>query len=67
MLFRSAGAGIEIHAKPGEQIQKGSPIFSLHTDDESRFARAISQLTDSVKIGDGKVERLPLVIDRIEN
>ena len=62
-----AGAGIEIHAKPGEQIQKDSPIFSLHTDDESRFARAISQLTDSVKIGDGKVERLPLVIDRIEN
>mgnify|MGYP003333034217 CR=1 FL=1 len=62
-----AGAGIEIHAKPGEQIQKGSPIFSLHTDDESRFARVISQLTDSIKIGDGKVERLPLVIDRIEN
>ena len=29
-----AGAGIEIHAKPGETVTKGQPLLTLHTDDE---------------------------------
>ncbi|MFZ9294349.1 MAG: thymidine phosphorylase, partial [Candidatus Nanopelagicaceae bacterium] len=35
-----AGAGIEIHAKPGAQVKKGDPIFTLHTDEAARFERA---------------------------
>ena len=64
-----AGAGIEIHCKPGEQIAQGGPIFTLHTDTPERFARALDILSDAVVIGDlapgGKVERLPLILDRI--
>jgi thymidine phosphorylase len=64
-----AGAGIEIHAKPGEAITAGAPLFTLHTDTPAAFARAQESLTNSVKIGDlplsGKVDRLPLIIERI--
>jgi thymidine phosphorylase len=64
-----AGAGIEIHHKPGEEVTVGSPIYTLHTDTPERFARALEILTDSVVIGpmpaSGKVERLPLIVDRI--
>ncbi len=34
-----AGAGIEIHAKPGDQVKAGQPLFTLQffTDDEWRI------------------------------
>jgi thymidine phosphorylase len=66
-----AAAGIEIHAKPGEVITKSAPLFTLHTDDSDRFERAQAQLSNAVEIGEiaaaVKIERLPLVIDRIES
>jgi thymidine phosphorylase len=63
-----AGAGIEIHAKPGEKISAGAPLFTLHTDDVSRFERAEEALLGAVSISDdGSVApRLPLVVTRIE-
>jgi len=63
-----AGAGIEIHAKPGAKIVAGAPLFTLHTDDASRFARATEALDGAVSISDdGSVApRLPLVVTRIE-
>jgi thymidine phosphorylase len=64
-----AGAGIEIHAKPGDAITAGAPLFTLHTDTPAAFARAQESLTNSVKIGDlpsnGRLDRLPLIIERI--
>jgi thymidine phosphorylase len=64
-----AGAGIEIHAKPGEKITAGSPLFTLHTDEVERFARAQEILEGAVSISeDGKVApRLPLVVARIDS
>ncbi len=64
-----AGAGIEIHAKPGDFVKSGSPLFTLHTDTPAAFARAQESLANSVKIGDlppgGTVDRLPLILERI--
>lgn len=60
-----AGAGIEIHAKPGERVKKGDRLFTLHTDDASRFDRAEAALNDAVAIGDTTSERLPLVITKV--
>ena len=60
-----AGAGIEIHAKPGERVKKGDRLFTLHTDDASRFSRAEAALIDAVAIGDKASERLPLVITKV--
>lgn len=60
-----AGAGIEIHAKPGESIKAGAPLFTLHTDEPARFERAEAALEGAVVIGNSVAERLPLVLTRI--
>ena len=62
-----AGAGIEIHAKPGESIVAGAPLFTLHTDEAPRFERALAALEGAVRISETgeKVERLPLIIEKI--
>lgn len=60
-----AGAGVEIHAKPGEQISKGSPLFTLHTETPERFAYALEALQDGWSIGEKASATLPLIVDRI--
>jgi thymidine phosphorylase len=62
------GAGIEIHAKPGDLISAGAPLFTLHTDEGARFVRATEALHGAVTISDdGYVApRLPLVVTRID-
>jgi len=62
-----AGAGIEMHAKPGDYIEAGAPLFTLHTDEAERFERALQALEGAVIIiENGVVNRLPLVLERIE-
>ncbi|WP_452039070.1 thymidine phosphorylase [Aquipuribacter hungaricus] len=46
-----AGAGIELHAKPGATVQGGQPLMTLHTDTPERFARALEALEDAVTVG----------------
>ena len=60
-----AGAGIEIHAKPGAQVKKGDPIFTLHTDEASRFERAEAALAGAVVLGTSVADSLPLVVTKI--
>ena len=64
-----AGAGIEIHAKPGEKIEVGAPLFTLHTDEPERFARANEALKGAVVISESGAiaPRLPLVVARIDS
>lgn len=45
-------AGIDLHAKPGDTITKGQPLFTLHTSDAARFARAVEALEGAYAIGD---------------
>ena len=62
-----AGAGIELHVKPGDYITAGSPLMTLHTDEPARFERALEILEGAVTIVEGgTVNRLPLVLERIE-
>ena len=61
-----AGAGIEIHAKPGDTVQAGAPLFTLHTDESARFERAIAALDGAVTIGDSSsISKMPLILERI--
>ncbi|WP_029068635.1 thymidine phosphorylase [Jonesia quinghaiensis] len=61
-----AGAGIELHAKPGDKITEGQPLMTLHTDTPERFERAIAIAQEGFDISDDVVTGLPdLVIDRI--
>ncbi len=58
-------AGVELHAKPGDQIQEGQPLLTLHTDDPARIERALESLAEAVEVS-ASYEPGPLVIDRIE-
>jgi thymidine phosphorylase len=62
-----AGAGVVWHARPGDRVTEGDPLFTLLTDDEHRFERALASLEDGYEVADGDSEFTPgpLVIERI--
>jgi thymidine phosphorylase len=39
-----AGAGVVMHAKPGDQVVQGQPLLTLHTDTPDRVDRALEAL-----------------------
>ena len=45
-----AGAGIELHVKPGAVVRGGERLMTLHTDTPDRFERALDALADAVTI-----------------
>jgi thymidine phosphorylase len=61
-------AGVDLHAKPGDTVTKGQPLFTLSADEPERFARAIEALDGAYRIGDPGDEVLtggPLIAGRI--
>jgi thymidine phosphorylase len=60
----SPGAGVVLHAKPGDEVRQGQPLFELHADDPARFERALAALADGYRIGES-ADRRPLVLDTI--
>ncbi|MGJ9425572.1 thymidine phosphorylase [Nesterenkonia halotolerans] len=62
-----AGAGVRMHAKPGDAVAAGQPLFTLLTDDEHRIARAEEALEGSMDVDTegGPHETPALVFDRI--
>ena len=67
----SAAAGIEVLAKPGDEVAQGQALLRLHTDDESRIAPAVAILSEPhpavvVSPPGTPYQRLPLVVDIID-
>jgi thymidine phosphorylase len=62
-----AGAGIELHAKPGDTVRQGDALATLYTDTPERFKRAREALDGAWRIEQaGAVGALsPLILDRI--
>ena len=62
-----AGAGVEMHAKPGDVVGAGQPLLTLHTDTPDRFASAIAVLDGSWDIDANNAEYLArqLLLDRV--
>ncbi|MFC4586627.1 thymidine phosphorylase [Sphaerisporangium corydalis] len=62
----SFGAGITLHAKPGDTVRQGQRLMTLHADDAGRFERALGALDGAYEIGQATgPDLLPLVIDKI--
>jgi thymidine phosphorylase len=60
------GAGIILHAKRGEKIEKGAPLLTLYTDEAERFDRAVEALSGGIKIeSELSTSFTPLILDRI--
>ena len=65
----SAGAGIELHVKPGDPVAAGQPILTLYADDPARFEGALAIAWPGIGVEAVEdlpvIDRLPLIIDRI--
>ncbi|MFC8046586.1 thymidine phosphorylase [Nocardia sp. NPDC057353] len=62
-----AGAGVVMHAKPGERVRAGTPLFTLHTDTPATFDGARAALDGATTIAPeaGDTPAGPLILDRI--
>ncbi|WP_329365542.1 thymidine phosphorylase [Streptomyces sp. NBC_00669] len=62
-----AGAGIELHAKPGDVVTQGAPLLTLHTDTPEKFEGALEALNDAFSIAPAGTSFTPppIVLDRI--
>ncbi|RKE19434.1 thymidine phosphorylase [Streptomyces sp. TLI_171] len=62
-----AGAGIELHAKPGDTVTAGQPLLTLHTDTPDRFPYALEALDGATAIAPTGTAftPAPIVLDRI--
>jgi len=62
-----AGAGVELHAKPGATVRAGERLLTLHTDTPERFERALESLEGAYTIAPegSRPDLLPLVIEKI--
>jgi thymidine phosphorylase len=62
-----AGAGVELHAKPGDEVRAGAPLLTLHTDTPERFPYALEALGSAYGVAapGTPYERTPVVRERI--
>jgi thymidine phosphorylase len=60
-----AGAGVELHARPGDRVTRGQPLLTLHTDTPERFERALDALDGSFDVGEQAPDPTDVVIARI--
>jgi thymidine phosphorylase len=63
-----AGAGVEWHARPGDEVTEGQPLLTLHTDEPDRFARALESLEGGYDVAPAgsPYEPTPLVLARVD-
>gem|GEM_PF-2962968 len=61
-----AVAGVEMHAKPGDHITRGAPLFTLHTATPERFERALEALDGAVTCSGSPVTPDPVILGRID-
>ncbi|MEW2063640.1 thymidine phosphorylase [Streptomyces sp. NPDC007002] len=62
-----AGAGVELHAKPGDTVTEGQPLMTLHTDTPEKFDYALKALPGAYDIAPAgtSFSPLPVVRERI--
>lgn len=60
-------AGIDLHAKPGDVVKAGQPLFTLHANEPARFDRALEVLVGAYEVAPlgTPVPARPLIAARI--
>ena len=61
-----AVAGIEMHAKPGDAVTAGQPLFTLHTATPERFDRALAALDGAVAYAEAAPELPGVILGRLD-
>ena len=58
-------AGIRLHRRSGEKVEKGEILAELYTDDETLLSAAMTKLNSAYGFSQEKVERKPLILARV--
>ncbi len=57
--------GLVRHVEIGDHVEPGTPLFTLHTNDETKQEEVKQRILDTLTFSDDPVDRLPLFYDRI--
>lgn len=60
-----AGAGVRLHAKPGDRVVAGQRLATLYTDTPEKFDYATEAIDAAWSIGDSAPVLSPIVLDRV--
>lgn len=52
--------GVVVHAKVGDRVEKGQPLFTIHANDEAKLANARERLLGTHRWSTKKIKPLPL-------
>jgi pyrimidine-nucleoside phosphorylase len=58
-------AGVIVHYKVGDLVQKDTPLLTIHTNDEQKLVAARERLLAAHTLSDTPVQRLPLFYRRV--
>ena len=59
-------AGITLHAKYGDYIQAGEPIYTMYASNGGKFSRALEVLHNAIEIADTAPQVQPLIVEKIK-
>ena len=57
--------GVIVHYKVGDLVQKDTPLFTIHANDEAKLAAARDRVLVAHTFSDAPVQRLPLFYQRV--
>ncbi|WP_138997614.1 thymidine phosphorylase [Rhodococcus zopfii] len=60
-----AGAGVELHAKPGDAVRAGQALATLHTDTPEKIPAALTTLQGGVRVAAEAGAERTLIVERI--
>lgn len=60
-----AGAGVRLHAKPGDRVVAGQQLATLYTDTPEKFDYATEAIDAAWSVGDSAPGISPIVLDRV--
>ena len=60
-----AGAGVELHAKPGDAVRAGQVLATLHTDTPEKIPAALTTLQGGVRVAAEAGAERTLIVERI--
>ncbi len=58
--------GVIVHYKVGDLVQKNTPLFTVHANDEEKLVAARERVLAAHSFSDAPVQRLPLFYRRVE-
>jgi len=61
----SASAGVLLHRKPGDAVQRGDMLYELRAEDAKRIPGALETLDGALTISPTEPNRRPLISERI--